>query len=341
MDMNKITVVGAGSWGTAIAVLLSNKNFNINLWGRSRSIVEGINNQRKNPVYLPELAIPASVTAYTDIEKSHFGSDMIIIAVPSHVMRKTIRAIKPFIGNNEIILSLTKGIENESNMTMSQVIEDESGIRKSLIAALSGPNHAEEVARNIPTATVIASEDEKTTLKLQNIFITSSFRVYTNSDILGVQLGGAIKNVIAIAAGVSDGLGFGDNTKASLITRGLAEMIRFGVALGANSETFSGLSGVGDLVGTCTSRYSRNRLVGEKLGKGYSLPEILKEMKMVAEGISTAKAIKNISINKNIELPICSEVFSLLYENKKPLDCVSDLMMRGATSENEKYKGGY
>lgn len=335
MDMNKITVVGAGSWGTAIAVLLSNKNFNINLWGRSRSIVEGINNQRKNPVYLPELAIPASVTAYTDIEKSHFGSDMTIIAVPSHVMRKTIRYVKPFIGNNEIILSLTKGIENESNMTMSQVIEDESGARKSLIAALSGPNHAEEVARNIPTATVIASKEERVSRQLQNIFITPSFRVYTNIDILGVEIGGAIKNVIAIAAGVSDGLGFGDNTKASLITRGLAEMIRFGVHLGANPMTFSGLSGVGDLVGTCTSKFSRNRLVGHKLGEGFSLAEVLENMKMVAEGVSTSKAIKSISANKNIVLPICVEVFSLLYENKKPIDCVTDLMMREATSEIE------
>lgn len=339
MDINKITVVGAGSWGTAIAVLLSKKNYKINLWGRSQNIVDGINNIRRNPVYISELEIPVSVTAHNDIEKSLYGSEMAVIAVPSHVMRKTLIDIKPFMKKNKIILSLTKGIENESNMTMSQIIDDEFSNKDICAAALSGPNHAEEVARNIPTATVIASKEEGVSRQLQNIFITPSFRVYTNTDILGVEIGGAIKNVIAIAAGVSDGLGFGDNTKASLITRGLAEMIRFGTYLGANPMTFSGLSGVGDLVGTCTSRFSRNRLVGQKLGEGSSLAEVLEKMKMVAEGVSTSKAIRNISVNKNIGLPICTEVFSLLYENKKPLDCVSDLMMRGATSENEKSEG--
>lgn len=335
MDINKITVVGAGSWGTAIAVLLSKKNYKINLWGRSQNIVDGINNIRRNPVYISELEIPVSITAHNDIEKSLYGSEMAVIAVPSHVLRKTLIEIKPFIGKNKIILSLTKGIENESNMTMSQIINDEFSNKDIFAAALSGPNHAEEVARNIPTATVIASKEERVSRQLQNIFITPSFRVYTNIDILGVEIGGAIKNVIAIAAGVSDGLGFGDNTKASLITRGLAEMIRFGVHLGANPMTFSGLSGVGDLVGTCTSRFSRNRLVGHKLGEGSSLAEVLENMKMVAEGVSTSKAIKSISVNKNIILPICVEVFSLLYENKKPIDCVTDLMMREATSEIE------
>jgi glycerol-3-phosphate dehydrogenase (NAD(P)+) len=333
--MNKISVIGAGSWGTAVSCLLAKKGYEVILWGRSPDLINQMVEERRNPVYLQNLALPDNLELTSDIEQAALGGELIVLAIPSHAMRQILKQFKSALKSNIYFISLTKGLENHSSMTMSQVLQDELGVNSSKIAVLSGPNHAEEVARDVPSATVIAATDSNLAKTLQNIFMAASFRVYTNSDVLGVELGGAIKNVIAVAVGVSDGLGFGDNTKASLMTRGLAEMTRFGIEMGANPFTFSGLSGIGDLIVTCTSRYSRNRFVGEKIGKGEKLKDIVSNMRMVAEGVLTSAALKEMSKNRKVELPICEQVYAVLYENKDPYNCVSDLMKRGATNEVE------
>jgi glycerol-3-phosphate dehydrogenase (NAD(P)+) len=293
-----------------------------------------IKEEGRNPRYLSTLKLPEKVKVTSQIDEALAGAEIVVLAVPSHAMRQITKTINPLIKQKVVVLSLAKGIEEGTFCRMSEVVEEELRSRiKTKIAVLSGPNHAEEVAQNIPTATVVACGDIKIAQFLQRIFMTSWFRVYTNDDVIGVELGGATKNVIAIAAGISDGLGFGDNTKASLMTRGLAEMIRLGLVMGARRETFAGLSGVGDLIATCTSRHSRNRAVGERLGKGESLAKILKEMRMVAEGVRTTKAVYQMALRHGIEMPITESVYQVLYENKNPRDCVEDLMKRGATSE--------
>lgn len=332
----KISVVGAGSWGTAIAILLGGKGYRVSLWARDVSLAQTIQTARSNPRYLAETVLPESVNVTGDIAEAISSTSIVVLAVPSHGMRAIVQHFKDCLEENTILVSLAKGIEMHTSKRMSEVIASEvpAELREN-IAVLSGPNHAEEVSKKIPSATVISSLNRDVALKLQSVFMTSYFRVYTNSDLVGVELGGATKNVIAIAAGISDGLGFGDNTKASLMTRGLAEMTRLGKALGANPLTFSGLSGVGDLIVTCTSRYSRNRAVGEKIGKGMSLQDITREMNMVAEGIRTSKAIRELAEKHEIEVPITKNVTEVLYEGKNPRDCVVDLMMRGAKDEME------
>lgn len=333
--MNKIAVIGAGSWGTAVAALLAGKKKDVTLWGRNPELIDHINRYNKNPTYLENLRIPERLIATADIAQAVSGKELIIMAIPSHAIRQTLELLSSDVRDDAKFISLIKGIEIESLSTMSAIIADELKIDIARIAVLSGPNHAEEVAKSIPSATVIASTNSNLALELQDLFMKPSFRVYTNSDVLGVELGGALKNIIAIAAGVSDGLGFGDNTKASLMTRGLAEMTRFGMEMGASPFTFFGLSGIGDLIVTCASKYSRNRLVGERIGKGEKLKEIVSSMTMVAEGISTSKAIKKLAGKRGIELPICEQVYAALYEDKNPYDCVNDLMTRGATNEVE------
>jgi glycerol-3-phosphate dehydrogenase (NAD(P)+) len=306
----------------------------VTLWARDQTLARQIKEEGRNPRYLSTLKLPDRVRVVWQIDEALAEAEIVVLAVPSHAMRQITKAINPLIKQRMVVLSLAKGIEEGTFCRMSEVVEEELGSRiKTKIAVLSGPNHAEEVAQNIPTATVVACRDIKIAQFLQQIFMTNWFRVYTNSDVIGVELGGATKNVIAIAAGISDGLGFGDNTKASLMTRGLAEMIRLGLVMGARRETFAGLSGVGDLIATCTSRHSRNRAVGERLGKGESLARILKEMRMVAEGVRTTKAVYQMALKYGIEMPITESVYQVLYENKNPRDCVEDLMQRGATSE--------
>ncbi len=332
----KIAVIGAGSWGTAITIPLSNNNYSVSLWARDVSLARSIQETRVNSRYLSQAILPNLVSVTGDIEEAVSSARVVVLAVPSHGMRTIVRHLKNYLKDDAILVSLAKGIEMNTMMRMSEVIAEEvPSILRENIAVLSGPNHAEEVSRKIPSATVVSAFKREIALKLQPIFMTSYFRVYTNSDMVGVELGGATKNVIAIAAGISDGLGFGDNTKASLMTRGLAEMTRLGKALGANPLTFSGLSGVGDLIVTCTSRYSRNRAVGEKIGQGMSLQDITREMNMVAEGIRTSKAIKELAEKHEIEVPITKNVTEVLYEGKNPRDCVVDLMMRGAKDEIE------
>lgn len=332
----KVAILGAGSWGTAISLLLANNGLDVILWARDRQLSIDIEKNHRNTRYLSDISLPKTIIATSEISCLDADIDAIILAVPSHAMRSIVKKAKPFIRDNTLLLSVTKGIEAETLSRMSEVIISELGEGFSQnVAVLSGPNHAEEVSKMIPSATVVAAYNETVAIKFQDIFMTPYFRVYTNKDICGVELCGATKNVIAIAAGISDGLGYGDNTKASLMTRGLAEMTRLGVVLGARPITFSGLAGIGDLIATCTSRHSRNRAVGEKLGKGKQLSEILEESTMVAEGILTSKAILALAQERGIEVPITRNVVEVMYKGKNPKSCVRDLMMRGPTDEVE------
>lgn len=337
----KVAVIGAGSWGTAIARLLGQKGIEVKLWARDQQLAETTQVTRRNPRYLKNVVLPRRVEITSDMSRALEEATTVAFAVPSHAMRSIVHLVKDHIGPETLLISLVKGIEEETLKRMSEVIAEELAEQgdevKNCLAALSGPNHAEEVSKDIPSATVVASSNRDTALKLQQLFMTPYFRVYTNSDMVGVELGGATKNIIAIAAGVSDGLGYGDNTKASLMTRGLAEMCRLGASLGAQALTFSGLSGMGDLVATCTSQYSRNRGVGEKLGQGMSLETILHQTTMVAEGIRTSRAVSTLAERLSIEMPITRAVTEILYLGKSPHDCVKDLMLRGATDEIESY----
>lgn len=332
-NFKQISVIGAGSWGTAVANLLADNGLKVLLWGRDYEQIVFMQKNRVNPRYLTDLKLHQNLAFSADLQEAVAFADLLVMAVPSMAMRTTMLKMKPFLKQESYFLSLTKGLEENSYLTMSEVIAEVAG-PGSKVAALSGPNHAEEVSKKIPSATVIASLDEEYSRALQELFLTSYFRVYTNSDIKGVEIAGATKNVIAIAAGVSDGLGFGDNTKASLITRGVAEITRLGLALGAQPLTFAGLAGIGDLIVTCISRYSRNRAVGELLAKGYSLEEIKKQTTMVAEGIKTAPVVLKLATKNNIEVPICASVVALLNKEKKPQQIVTELLGRTPTAEN-------
>ncbi|HDZ86688.1 MAG TPA: NAD(P)-dependent glycerol-3-phosphate dehydrogenase [Actinobacteria bacterium] len=330
----KVSIIGAGSWGTVIAALLAKKGNDVFVWARDPSLAEDINKANVNSKYLKKLTLPKNVSGSSDIEEVMKDSELVVLAVPSHAMRDLIKKVKDHLNPKMPIVSLAKGLEVDSRLRMTEVIKDEIDERfHKNVAALSGPNHAEEVADEIPSATVIAAYDSDVASYLQSIFMSPYFRVYTSSDITGVEMGGVSKNVIAIATGISDGLGFGDNTKASLMTRGLAEMIRLGTAAGAKAETFSGLSGLGDLVVTCTSKYSRNRALGEFLGKGKTLDDYKAESSMVAEGANGCLAIEDIAEQKGIEMPINHAVVEVIYKQRPPLDCVQSLMGRGPKTE--------
>jgi glycerol-3-phosphate dehydrogenase (NAD(P)+) len=297
-------------------------------------VVEGINTTRRHPKYLVDIDIHPDLVATVDLEEAIAPVEIVVMATPSHVLRGIVSSIKDILQGDMMVVSLAKGVEENTLLRMSEVMREELHPEmKNRIAVLSGPNHAEEVSKNIPSATVISSPSQRVALDLQGIFITPYFRVYANPDLIGTELGGAVKNVIAIAAGISDGLGYGDNTKSSLLTRGLAEMMRLGVATGADARTFAGLAGIGDLVVTCMSRHSRNRAVGEMLGRGMTLEQINSEMNMVAEGIRTVSAVVKLASKYKIEMPITENVYKVLYENKNPLACVSELMSRGAVEE--------
>lgn len=332
----KIAVIGAGSWGTATAGLLAKRGHNITLWALEEDVVAGINETHRNPQYLSEMLLPSSLKATHDMEKALNGADIAVMVVVSHAMREVVENARPFLGKDVVIVSQTKGVENGTFLRMTEVIEDVLGASaKDRVAVLSGPNHAEEVSKEIPSATVIAAHDRDVARTLQEAFMTPYFRVYTNPDIVGVEIAGATKNIVAIAAGMSDGLGFGDNSKASLLTRGLAEMTRLGTALGAHPLTFSGLAGVGDLVVTCFSRHSRNRLVGERLAGGQSIEEIYSDIHMIAEGVQTSRAVRGLAAKRSVNMPIADHVYEVLYENRRPIDCLQDLMSRAAKEESE------
>ncbi len=321
-----ISVLGAGSWGMTLAILLSERH-NIKVWEFDKEQCELLNKERENKKFLPGIKIPDSIYITNNINDAIADSEIILLAVPSHI----VKGLTKDIGNkisDRIIINVAKGIETETLQRLSEIIYENT--KNKQIYVLSGPSHAEEVSRHVPTTVVIASiENDLEKLKyLQKIIMTESFRVYTNDDIIGVELGGALKNIIAIASGISDGLGFGSNTKAALMTRGLAEIQRLGLKLGAKRETFSGLAGMGDLITTCISKFSRNRFVGEELGKGKTMDEILSNMVMVAEGVNTTKAAYKLSQQLNIEMPITAEIYNILFNRKDALESVKSLMQR-------------
>lgn len=331
--MYNLSIIGAGSWGTAVAVLLAKKGCNVRQWVRRQELCSQIRETRENVSYLPGVVIPGSIDLSSDLEYSCAGSEIVVIATPSHAVRETINNIKPYINKDQIIVNLAKGIENETLMRMSQIIEEILPDNKA--AVLSGPCHAEEVARDIPTAIVSSAKERRTAECIQDVFMTPNFRVYTNPDMVGVELGGALKNIIALGAGVIDGLGFGDNTKAALMTRGIVEISRLGASLGAKPLTFAGLSGIGDLIVTCTSMHSRNRRAGIAIGQGKSLDEILGGTNMVVEGVRTTKSAYDLACRMNVEMPITQEIYNVLYNKTEIKDSVINLMMRAKTHETE------
>jgi len=332
--VNKISFIGGGSFGTALAVLLSKKGSECSIWCHSESTIDDINIRRENTKYLKGTTIPEKVTAYSDIEKTIKNSEIVVLAVPSKAIREMARKVAPLLGGDEIIVTVAKGIEKYTLKRMSQIIEDE--IKDHPIVVLSGPSHAEEVARDIPTTVTAASKDMEAARKIQNIFSNNTFRVYTNDDLIGVEIGGAFKNIIALAAGISDGIGYGDNTKAALMTRGMSEIIRVGTKLSGKAETFYGLTGMGDLIVTCTSMHSRNRKAGILIGSGKTLEEATAEVGMVVEGIEAVKAFYELKSKINVDMPITTALYEVLFDGKNPKESVIELMGRRYKEENYK-----
>ncbi len=332
----RISVLGAGGWGTTLAILLHHNGHDVTLWEYKRSYARTLNRTRVNKVYLPGIKIPKEIIISHSLQESTSNKHMIVIAVPTQFVRSVLKEIKGNDFSNTTFVSVAKGIEKDSMLTVSNIILDVmKNFPPSQVGVLSGPSHAEEVSRKIPTAVVAASKDNFTAKQIQSAFITSYFRVYSSTDILGVEYGGALKNVIAVGAGIIDGAKFGDNTKAAIMTRGIAEISRLGVALGAKPETFSGLSGMGDLIVTCMSKHSRNRYVGEQVGKGKKLKEVLKTMQMVAEGVETSRAVHQLSTKHKIQTPICTAVYQILFEDKDPTKATYELMTRDMKPEAE------
>lgn len=322
-----IAVIGGGSWGTALARLLARKGHSVSLWVYEKEVVESIRLRHENAVYLPGVSLPKTLSATSSLKEALQNAKWVVFAVPSHVARDVLIQMSPFLSPETPIISATKGIERKGLKFISEVI-CEALRRKNTdrIAVLSGPSFAKEVVLEHPTAVVLAASDTRLAARIQNIFSTPFFRLFLSADLIGVQLGGALKNVIALAAGGSDGLGFGYNTKAVLITRGLSEMARLGLAMGADINTFYGLSGMGDLFLTCSGTLSRNRRVGEEIGKGVPLPQILKQMQMVAEGVHTTESAYALSQKYKVEMPIVREIYRILFEGKPPKQAVMDLM---------------
>jgi len=330
----KIGVVGAGSWGTALADLLGKKGFKTDFWVFEKEVRDQIEYDRENKVFLPGFSLSENLFPSNDIAEVVSDKDIVLIVVPSHVMRETAMKIAGHVSRDTIIVSASKGIENKTRLTMTDVLaETLPDIPGNRFAVLSGPSFAKEVAKNFPTAVTVASRDKETAGFVQQVFAMPFFRVYTNDDVIGVELGGSVKNVIAIAAGIIDGLGMGLNTRAALITRGLTEIRRLGLKLGAEPRTFSGLAGIGDLVLTCTGDLSRNHTVGKKIGEGMKLKEILSEMRMVAEGVKTAKSVYNLSRKLDVEMPISHETYHILYDDVSPKEAVYRLMTRNLKHE--------
>lgn len=325
----KIAVIGSGSWGSAISVLLAEKDNDVYLWSWIQEETDRLNRDRENKEFLPGIPFPDNITCTHDMKECIENAEVIVTAAPSPATRTTAKQMAPFVKNGQIIVNISKGLEGE--LRLSEVYKSE--IPQADVAVLSGPSHAEEVSRKIPTTVVIASKSKESAEFLQDVFMTERFRVYTSSDVIGVELGGALKNVIALCAGISDGLGYGDNTKAALITRGMAEMSRLGVAMGADAATFAGLSGIGDLIVTGTSTLSRNHTAGTLLGQGLSLEETLKKVHMVVEGVNTATAAYELAKKYGVTTPIIDQAYAVLYQGVNPRDAVNNLMTRRKKSE--------
>ena len=331
----KIAVIGAGSWGTALASQLGHKHDHVTLWARKPELAAAIENDRQNTAYLPDVLLPSSVTCTADLTAAADGAELIILTVPSHAVRQTARELAPGVSRNTIVVSAAKGLEAKTFRRMSDIIADEISHINGKVAALSGPNHAEEVGRQQPTATVVASAAREVAEMVQDALMLPYFRVYTNPDIIGVELGGALKNIIALGAGIAEGLGYGDNSKAALMTRGLAEITRMGVAMGAQAGTFAGLTGIGDLMVTCTSRHSRNRRAGILLAQGRSARQIQDETNMVVEGFRATSAAYELAGRHGVGMPITEQTWQVIYQSKPPRQAVLELMTRSRTHESE------
>lgn len=328
-----ISVIGAGSMGTAVSILLAGNGHSVKMWSPFADEVDMINKYREQKDKLPGVIIPEGVLCTTDIHETVVHSDILVLVIPSQTIRDNTKKIASIIDGEKTLVCFSKGLEKGTGYRMSEIIMQE--IPDATVVAMSGPCHAEELSKGIPTAYVAASENRQAAELAQDCFMSPMFRVYTNPDIIGVELGGAIKNVIALCAGISDGLGFGDNTKAALMTRGIAEMSRLGSAMGAQVQTFSGLAGIGDLIVTCTSMHSRNRRAGILIGQGKPLDEALKEVKMVVEGVYTTEPVYKLASRMNVEMPITAEAYEILFNGKNARQAVGDLMSRDKTHELE------
>ena len=327
----KIAVIGSGGWGTAAAIHLTKNGHDVTLWSWQKEESDRLKAELENKEFLPGVALSPEINFTSDISCVK-DKDMIVLVTPSKVIRSTCKSMSTFVNDGTLIVILSKGIEDGSLKTLTDVAEEE--IPQARVAVMSGPSHAEEVARGIPTTNIAASKDIKYAEYIQSVFMSDTFRVYTGTDILGVELGGALKNIIALCAGITDGIGFGDNTKAALMTRGIKEISRLGIAMGAEPDTFWGLSGIGDLIVTCTSMHSRNRRAGILIGQGMSLDEALNSVHMVVEGVQSCRAAYMLSQKHGVEMPIVQKAYEVLYENKNPRDAVIELMSRSPKNEN-------
>lgn len=331
--MAKVSVIGAGSWGTALAAVLDHNGHEVAIWSIIEEEIEMLKEKREHVSKLPGVKLSESIELTTNLKEAAEGRDLLVLAVPSVFTRGTARDMRPFVGEGQLIVNVAKGIEEKTLMVLSDIIEEE--IPQANVAVLSGPSHAEEVGRRLPTTCVAGAKSKDTAEYIQNIFMNDVFRVYTSPDMLGIELGGALKNVIALAAGMADGLGYGDNTKAALITRGIAEIGRLALAMGAKYETISGLTGIGDLIVTCASRHSRNRKAGMLIGQGRTMEQATEEVQMVVEGIFSAKAAMGLSEKYQTPMPIIEQVNLVLFHDKPVGEAVQELMLRDKKSEND------
>jgi glycerol-3-phosphate dehydrogenase (NAD(P)+) len=329
----RIGVIGGGSWGTVLADLLADKGFAVDLWAFEHEVVEQINTFRENRLFLPGIALSPRLTASNDIQAVAAGKDLLVVVVPSHVIRSTMTALAGHLGAKTAVVSASKGIENHTHLTMTGVLKEVLSIDDERVAVLSGPSFAAEVARRLPTVVTVASRHPELAELIQQVFAMNYFRVYTCTDTIGVELGGSVKNVIAIAAGIVDGLGLGLNTRAALISRGMTEIRRLGKRMGANPRTFTGLAGYGDLILTCTGDLSRNHTVGQKIASGQRLSDILAQMRMVAEGVHTARSVYDLSRKLEVDMPICHQTYRILYEDLAPKEALFQLMTRDLKPE--------
>ncbi|MEY8283685.1 NAD(P)H-dependent glycerol-3-phosphate dehydrogenase [Lachnospiraceae bacterium 50-23] len=330
--MANVGVIGAGSWGTALALLLNKNGHSVTVWSISEEEISMLSAEREHKSKLPGVKIPDDMAFTTNMEEAVRGKDILVLAVPSKFTRGTARNMKDYVAEGQIIVDVAKGIEEDTLMTLSQQIEQE--VPQADVAVLSGPSHAEEVGRGLPTTVVIGAKTEKTAVYLQEMFMNEVFRVYTSPDMLGMELGGSLKNVIALAAGIADGMGYGDNTKAALITRGIAEIARLGVKMGGAIESFTGLTGIGDLIVTCASVHSRNRKAGYLMGQGKSMEEAMEEVQMVVEGVYSAKAAEKLGKKYGVDLPIINKINEVLFSGKDPKEAVNELMLRDSRAEH-------
>lgn len=326
--MAKISVIGSGGWGIALTILLHKNGHDLTIWSFDKKEAEELKKTRQNKTKLPNILLPEDVKVTDDLREAVDDKNILILAVPSKAIRSVSKSLKNIIKDNQIIVNVAKGLEEDTLKTMTDIIEEELKDKNPKVAVLSGPSHAEEVGKGIPTTCVVSAHNKELTLYLQNIFMNPSFRVYTSPDMLGVEIGGALKNVIALAAGIADGLNYGDNTKAALITRGIKEISSLGVAMGGEQSTFYGLTGLGDLIVTCASMHSRNRRAGILLGQGKTLDEAIKEVNMVVEGVYSAKSALMAAKKYNVEIPIIEQVNAVLFENKNAAEAVNELMIR-------------